>query len=319
MNRHPCGTLDLKEGNQNNVCNRETDLERTHVYEGSEHGSEPYLWAVMVTHEHGRFSLLTTPFEQARKILRGEMVAGQSLTIPPEVNSITGAFEDKNAGTVLIFVALSEGDSSQPHATAAAMNAGAGVILQFAKDNLEAIRSTQGPRGDLLNQMIDRFSSVVRNAENADMSILERIATTLGTGGYDDPLGADLWTFSVAAPREVPIQFELSQTGESFRISGSLAVTPGPIDICRGQRDNLIAAQGHVKSLKAALARLAEELHGAHPARPKPLINAEIDRINEVKLPAAELAVSSAEAALRECLDFHVSPGGPGGPVIVTS
>src|SRR6185503_12170552 len=98
---------------------------------------------------------------------------------------------------------------------------------------------------------------------------------------------------------------------EQFTLGANLKVSFVLPSRCQAEQDAVAHAQAVVDGLHSQRASLQQMLHHATPQQ-KPGIIANITRIAEVDLPAAEAALAQAQAALDSCLATF---GGPGSPI----
>ena len=163
--------------------------------------------------------------------------------------------------------------------------------------------------------LVNRFD--LAGAETDALSYLERVAVFLTPGGFDDSVGFTVWTLSgpALAPRD--ISFALNSSSERFTLTGSIQLTDLPVQLCQAERARVAQALAVVQSLRTQREMLQTQLHHATPQQ-KPAIVAQIKRLAEVDMPAADAALADAEAALKACTDrFNQPTHGPvEGPVI---
>ncbi len=265
----------------------------------NEHGSEPYIWPLMIADETGIPFIRTPTPEWAAKVLASEMTAGQSILIPTGMDgTLTSAFESPAAGLVVLIVALFEKDSSPRHGSVAVLRHIEDRSLAFVGNHLAECRQSNGDRVDLRNQLASSFD--LGGAESDELSLLERATTRLSSGSFDDSVGFAFMTFSGPALVDRSFDFNLNSSSEQWSLSAALQVSRTFV-LCRAERDAAAAAQAVVQGLQTRRATLQDQLHHATPQQ-KPTIVDQITHIAEVELPAAEAALAQAEAALQACL-----------------
>ena len=276
--------------------------------EESEHGSEPYMWPIMITHEAGAPRLLVPTLDYAAVVLAHEMRAGQSVPIPAGMDlNFADVFEDKAAALVVFVIVLFEKDNLTNKARIAAFRHVEEKALEMVSEKLTECRQKSGERIDLTNQLIDRID--LEGAAKDAMSYYEISKAYVKEGGFDDALGIIVWTLSGQALKPRDISFDLSQTGERFVLTAKLEIAITLPPVCENERAAAEHARAVVKGLQGQRAALQQQLHHATPQQ-KAGIVAAINRINEVDLPPAEAALADAEAALATCLSAH-DIGGP--------
>jgi hypothetical protein len=275
----------------------------------NEHGSEPYIWPIVIADETGIPQLHVPTTQWAAKVLVNEILAGQSVTIPPEMSlDLAHVLNDKAAGLIVLLVALFEKDSSPLHGSVAVLRHIEERSLAFVRDHLTECRQSSGERGDLRQMLVTRFD--LAGAETDALNYLERLGVTVSPGGFDDSVGFTVWTLSGPALAPRYISFNLDSSSERFTLTGYIQLTDLPVSLCQAERDRLAQAEAVVKSLQTQRELLQTQLHHATPQQ-KPAIVAQITRLSEVDMPAAEAALTDAEVALKRCLDRFDHPHGP--------
>src|SRR5262245_57149565 len=186
------------------------ELDTLSCGEETEHGSEPYIWPIMIAEEGGT-TLLHVPHEDfAARVLVSEMHAGQTIAIPQGMDSfLFHTFNDASAGLVVLLVALFEKDASPRHGSIAVLRHIEDRSLQFVQERLGEFRQFSGQRDDLRNVLITRFD--LAGAETDELSIFERAATELSPGGFDDSIDFTVFAFSGAALVSRSISFPLNR------------------------------------------------------------------------------------------------------------
>lgn len=288
------------------TCNEET-----------EHGSEPYIWPIVIADQTGfPFPFLYVPAaEWAAKVLVNDIQAGQSVAIPPAMSqALEHVFDNKAAGLIVLIVALFEKDASPMHGSIAVLRHIEERSLAFVKDHLTECRQSSGERGDLRNMLASRFD--LAGAETGALSYLEQFGVFLTPGGFDDSVGFTVHTLSGAALAPRNISFALDSSSERFTLTGSIQLSDLPVQLCQAERAAVAHAVAVVQGLRTQRQILQTQLHHATPQQ-KPAIVAEIKRIGEL-MPAADAALAEAEAALKACLGRFDQPthGPVEGPVI---
>ena len=276
--------------------------------EESEHGSEPYLWPIMITHETGAPRIQVPTSEWAAKVLADEMTAGESVSIPAGMDmNFAEVFDNKAAGLVVFVVVLFEKDNLTNKGRIAGFRHVEEKALEMVSQKLAECRQSSGERIDLSNELITRMD--LDEAVKDAMSYLEIGTSYSLPGGFDDALGITVWTLSgqALAPRD--ITFDLRQPSERFLLTARLEVTISLPPVCQNERAAVEHARAVVSGLQGQRAGLQQQLQHATPQQ-KPGLIAAIKRINEVDLPPAEAALAQAEAALAVCLSAH-DIGGP--------
>ena len=283
-------------------------LHELRCIEESEHGSEPYFWPIMITHDTGVPRLHVPTSNYAAVVLADEMRAGESVPVPAGVDlNFAEVFEDKATALVVFVVMLFEKDNLTDEGRRAAFRHIEEKALEMVSEKLVECRQKSGERIDLTNDLIDRMD--LESAVKDVMSYYEIGSAYAKIGGFDDALGIIVWTLSGAALKPRDISFDLSQPSERFILTAKLETALTLPPVCQAER----AAQEHalavVKGLQGQRAALQQQLHHATPQQKAGIIAA-ITRINEVDLPPAEAALAAAEAALATCLSAH-DIGGP--------
>lgn len=265
----------------------------------SEHGSEPYLWPIMIAEEGGVTTLHVPADEFAATVLANEMVAGQSLPIPSGMDSLLSrVFNDPLNSLVVILIALFEKDSSPRKGSVAVLRHMESVSLAFVQDRLAEFRQSSGQRDDLRNALGQRFD--LGGAETGALSIVERITTRLSSGGFDDTIDFTLHAFSGAALSSRNLTFTLNRGSDRFTLTGRVQVSPFFPPRCQAERDAVAQALAVVNGLQHQREILQDQLHHATPQQKSGIIVL-IKRISEVDLPPAEAALAAAQAALAAC------------------
>jgi hypothetical protein len=284
--------------------------------EETEHGSEPYIWPIMIADEVGIPQIHVPTAQWEAKVLTNEMRAGQSVAIPPGMDlNLAHLFDDKAAGLIVVIVALFEKDASLQHGSVALIRHIEERSLLFVRERLTDCRQRSGDRGDLRQMLVSRLNP--GQAENDALTTSELIKTFLKPGGFDDPVGLTVWTLSGQALTTRNISFDLSAPSERFTLTGTMEVSDVLPPRCQAERDAAARALAVVKSLQTQRALLQAQLHHATPQQ-KAAIVAQITRLAEVDQPAAELALAEADAALQACLDrFGRGTHGPIDPPVI--
>ena len=284
--------------------------------EESEHGSEPYMWPIMITHETGAPRIHVPTNEWAPRVLSDEMKAGQSVAIPAGMDmNFIDSFDNKAAALVVFVVAIFEKDNLTDKARVAGFRHIEAKALEMVTEKLAECRQSSGERIDLTNDLISRMD--LDGAVKDAMSYLEIGTSYSLPGGFDDALGIIVWTLSGQAITARNIDFDLRQPSERFILTSKLAVTITLPPVCQNERAAAEQARAVVKGLQGQRAVLQQQLHHATPQQ-KAAIIAAITRINEVELPPAEAALAQAEAALAACLSAHDFDGRVDEPVLPT-
>lgn len=275
----------------------------------TEHGSEPYIWPIMIAEEGGGTSLQVPHDDFAAKVLASEMSAGQSIAIPQGMDSfLFRTFNDASAGLVVLLVALFEKDASPRHGSIAVLRHIEDRSLLFVQDRLAECRQNSGQRDDLRNALVVRFD--LAGAETDALSITEQAVTAILPGGFDDSIGFVVFTFSGPALVSRSMSFPLNRGSDRFTLTGRLHLSTVLPPRCQAERDAVAQAKAVVGSLRHQREILQEMLHHATPQQ-KPAIIDQIVRINQVDLPPAEAALAQAEAALRACEELFHGIHGP--------
>jgi hypothetical protein len=283
-------------------------LQALKCIEESEHGSEPYLWPIMITQETGPLRLHVPTQQFEAMVLASEMHAGQSVPIPAGMDlNFSEVFDNKAAALAVFVVVLFEVDNLTHHGRVAAFRHVEEKALEMVGQRLAECKQFSGERDELTNDLIDRLD--IEGAVKDAMSYYEIGKAYALPGGFDDALGIIVWTLSGQnlAPRD--IAFDLRQPAEKFVLTARLEVAITFPPVCQNERDAAEHALAVVKGLQTQRAVLQQQLHHATPQQ-KAAIVAAITRINEVDLPPAEAALAQADAALKSCLDNH-NIGGP--------
>ena len=268
--------------------------------EETEHGSEPYLWPIMITHETGAPRIQVPTREWAAKVLANEMRAGQTIPIPAGMDmNFVEVFDNRAAALVVFVIFLVDKDQLPKKGSIAAVDHVAEKALEMVSEKLAECRQTSGERVDLTNALIDRLD--LKGAVSDALSYLELGTVYSLPGGFDDALGIIVWTLSGNALTARDINFRLTQSSERFSLSATLDVAITLPSRCDDLRAAAVHALAVVKGLQGQRAALQSQLHHATPQQ-KPAIIAAITRIAQVDLPPAEAALAEAEAALAACL-----------------
>ncbi len=276
--------------------------------EESEHGSEPYFWPIMITHETGAPRMQVPTSDWAAKVLATEMRAGQSVPIPTGMDlNFVDVFDNKPAGLVVFVIVLFEKDNLTDKARIAAFRHVEVMALEMVGEKLPECRQSSGERLDLTNDLIHRLN--LETAAKDAMSYYEIGTSYTLPGGFDDALGIIVWTLSGQALMPRDISFDLSQPSERFLLAGKFEVSITLDPICQNERAAAAHALAVVKGLQGQRAALQHQLHHSTPQQKAGLIAA-ITRIAEVDMPPAEAALAQAEAALANCLSTR-DIGGP--------
>ncbi len=276
--------------------------------EETEHGSEPYLWPIMITHETGALRMRMPTSEWAARVLADEMNAGQSVPVPAGMDlNFVEVFDDKAAGLVVFVIVLFEKDNLTKKGRIAAFRHVEDKALEMVGEKLAECRQSSGERIDLTNELIRRLD--LETAVKDAMSYLEIGTAYSLPGGFDDAMGIIVWTLSGQALIPRDINFDLSQRSERFSLTARLEVSITLRPVCENERTAASHALAVVKGLQGQRAALQHQLHHATPQQ-KAGIVAAITRIAEVDMPPAEAALAQAEAALAACLSAH-DIGGP--------
>ena len=268
--------------------------------EETEHGSEPYLWPIMITHETGAPRIQVPTREWAAKVLANEMRAGQTIPIPAGMDmNFVEVFDNRAAALVVFVIFLVDKDRLPKKGGIAAVDHVAEKALEMVSEKLAECRQTSGERVDLTNALIDRLD--LKGAVSDALSYVELGTVYSLPGGFDDALGIIVWTLSGNALTARDINFRLTQSSEQFSLSATLDVAITLPSRCDDLRAAAVHALAVVKGLQGQRAALQSQLHYATPQQ-KPAIIAAITRIAQVDLPPAEAALAEAEAALAACL-----------------
>jgi len=286
-------------------------LQTLRCIEESEHGSEPYLWPIMITQEVGALHMHVPTQDFEAVALADEMKAGQSVSIPAGMDlNFIEVFESKAAALVVFVLVLFEIDNLTHKARVAAFRHVEEKALELVGEKLADCRVKSGERVDLTNALIGKLD--LETAVKDAMSYYEIGTSYAKSGGFDDAIGIIVWTLSgqALAPRD--ISFDLRQSSEHFSLAAKLEVTITLPLVCQSEREAAEHALAVVKGLQTQRAVLQQQLHHATPQQ-KAAIVAAITRINEIDLPPAEAALAQAEAALKTCLNAHDIGGSVGG------
>ena len=280
----------------------------------SEHGTEPYIWPIMIC-DDAAIPFVRVPTDDfAPSILANQMAAGQTVAAPSGMDlTLQCVFNDPAAGLVVLIVALFDKDSSPRKGTRAVFRHMEQRSLQFVQQRLAECRQSNGRRTDLRNALIARFD--LRGAETGALNFLEEAVTKVSPGGFDDSIGFDLLTFSGSALTDRDVDFDLSKTGDRFTLRASLRLTSVLAPRCQAERDAVTQAEARVKGLQTQRQTLQSRLQTATPQQKAALVDL-ITRIAEVDLPPAEAALAQAKAALAACLARSGSTHAPLNPII---
>lgn len=265
----------------------------------TEHGSEPYLWPVMITHETGAPRMQVPTQQWAAKVLAEEMVAGQTIPIPVGMDlNFAEVFDNRDAALVVFVMLLVDKDQLPKEGSVAAIHHLQEKALELVTGSLAQCRERSGERVDLTNALIDRVD--LAGAVTDALSYYELSKAYSRPGGFDDALGIIVWTLSGEALVTRDINFRLTQSPERFLLTARLEVSITLPSRCDDERAAAVQALAVVKGLQGQRAALQAQLQHATPQQ-KPGIVAAITRIAQVDLPPAEAALAQAEAALKAC------------------
>ena len=193
----------------------------------SEHGSEPYIWPIMIAEELGIPHMRTPAAQWAAEILANEMSAGQSVLVPAGMDvDLAHEFEDAERSLVVLIVALFEKDSSPRHGSIAVLRHIEEHSLLFVRERLAECRQSSGERNDLRQALIRQLD--VGKAERDALSLTDRLTTHLSSGGFDDSIGFTVWTLSGQALATRDISFALDSPSERFTLTGTLQLSIQP-------------------------------------------------------------------------------------------
>jgi hypothetical protein len=288
-------------------------LDSLRCIEETEHGSEPYVWPVMITHETGALKMRVPTTDWAARVLADEMKAGQSVAVPEGMDlNFLEVFDDKAAALVVFVIILFEKDNLTKKGRIAGFRHVEEKALEMVGEKLAECRQSSGERVDLTNDLIHRLD--IETAVKDAMSYLEIGTAYSLPGGFDDALGIIAWTLSGQALVSRGIDFRLRQPSERFLLSGRLEVSITLRPVCENERAAAEQTLAVVKGLQGQRAALQHQLQHATPQQ-KPGLIAAIKRINEVDLPPAEAALAQAEAALNACLSARDIDGPLDDPV----
>lgn len=288
-------------------------LDRLTCIKETEHGSEPYLWPIIIAEEGGRLQVAMPVPEYAAVPLAFEMHAGQSVTLPAGMDStLTVLFENRANALVVLVVALFEMDASPRKGSRAVLSYIQEKAMEFVSSHLSECRQANGERGDLRNELAVPLD--LASAETDALEVSEIADTLRKPGRFDDSVGFAFWTFSGAGLVGRGLDIALDSNTERFRLISSLQVNTVLPDRCRAQRDAVTQAKARVSGLHGMRAGLQQMLHHATPQQ-KPQIVAAIENV-EAQIPAAEAALAAAEQALKSCQDTFSPPVPPEGPII---
>ena len=280
----------------------------------SEHGSEPYIWPIMITHETGAPRLHVPTNNYAAIILADEMRAGQTVPVPTGMDlNFAEVFDNAAAGLVVFVIVVFDKDNLTNTARVAAFRHAEEVALELVSQKLAQCRQSNGERVDLTNDLIDRldFATAVKDA----MSYYEIGKAYSLPGGFDDVVGIIVWTLSGQALAATSIDFRPRQNNDRFSLTANLDVVITLPPVCQNERAAAEHARAVVKGLQGQRTALQQQLHTATPQQKAGIIAA-ITRINQVDLPPAEAALAEAEAALAACLSAHDIDGPLDDPVL---
>ena len=153
--------------------------------EESEHGSEPYFWPIMITHETGAPRIHVPTNDYAPRVLADEMKAGQSVPIPPGMDmNFAELFDNKSAALVVFAIVLFEKDNLTNKARLAAFRHVEEKALEMVSEKLAECRQSSGERIDLTNELIGRLD--ITTAVKDAMSYYEIGTSYSLPGGFDD-------------------------------------------------------------------------------------------------------------------------------------
>jgi hypothetical protein len=283
------------------------ELDTLSCVEETEHGSEPYIWPILIAEEAGVTTLHVPHDDFAAIVLASEMQAGQSIAVPQGMDGfVFHTFNDASAGLAVLLVALFEKDQSPRHGSVAVFRHIEERSVQFVQDRLAEFRQSSGQRDDLRNALISRFDLAA--AESGALSIPEQALTAILPGGFDDSIGFVVFAFSGPALTTRNISFPLNRGSDRFTLTGRIQLSIVLPPRCHAERDLVAQAEEVVKGLQGQRHALQQQLQHATPQQ-KPAIIDLIQRIAEVDLPAAEAALAQAEAVLSACEErFHRDP-----------
>ena len=133
-------------------------LQTLRCIEESEHGSEPYLWPIMITQEVGALHMHVPTQDFEAVALADEMKAGQSVSIPAGMDlNFVEVFESKAAALVVFVMVLFEIDNLTHKARVAAFRHVEEKALELVGEKLADCRVKSGERVDLTNALIGKL------------------------------------------------------------------------------------------------------------------------------------------------------------------
>jgi hypothetical protein len=151
----------------------------------------------------------------------------------------------------------------------------------------------------------DRVRSTIFNA----LTPWQKVKLISGTLGLDDLVGSQFAAFGDPALVETPISFTIKSVTElggvdlqihEYEITGRLILKRVGLDPCKRLSDAMIAARAALEEIEDRLQGLYDDF-GEAPTSEKPIIQLEIDEIENVELPPAEEAFAAAVEALAKC------------------
>jgi len=288
-------------------------LDRLICIKETEHGSEPYLWPIIIAEEGGSLQVAMPVPEYAAVPLAFEVHAGQSVPLPAGMDStLTVLFENRANVLLVLVVVLFEKDASPLKGSLAVLKHIQEKAMEFVSSHLSECRQVNGDRGDLRNQLALRFD--LAGAETDALEVREIANTLRKPGRFDDSVGLAFWTFSGSGLVGRGLDIALDSNTERFTLISSMQVSTVLPDRCRAQRDAVTQAKARVSGLHGMRAGLQQMLQHATPQQ-KPQIIASMENV-EAQIPAAEAALAAAEQALKSCQDTFSPPVPSEGPVI---
>lgn len=284
-------------------------LDRLHcIREGDGTGnSEPYIWPVLMWIDDNtlatplRVGVTTPTLGNARVVIKNDMRAGESASIPPSVGTLRVRFEDGlTIRRLLLAVALWEEDETPETAMRAGFQAFFNELRTALADNLfDLYQAGEEQKAEIIKKIEARVQEQVESAIENALTPWQKVRVLLGTLNLDDIIGSDFKDFRDLLNMPVTLVFK-SDSSNEYEIEGELQVRPVPIETCQDQLDAVKAAQSVVNGIDFEIRQFQTELQHASP-RDKPFIISEIKRLRREELPSAIAKLEAARRELQSC------------------
>ena len=288
------------------LCQKESDRGPSH--------SEPYVWPAMVIVANNPLSNEITPqiasLSNSRSVIKNEMRAGETATLPSQLNTLTANFQaSQTSRNLILIVGLWEADDTPLSAVQAGYKAFLDE-LHAALDLGTLLRLSSASPAEQ-EEIIDEIKK--RVGEKVFLAIFDKLSWwEKATLDRDDLVGVDFKTFEISdrpgpGGLSLPLSFTMSIRDEKqtaiYQIQGKLKVQFG--DRCKAEIDAVNAARSTLQTLEANLTEDRELLKIATDPQLRESLQAEIDRLNS-EIPPAKEALENARRAVELCEETHV-------------